>query len=148
VSGGNVIFAINGGAFNLAGQLANLNNDSNSLLITNGANISSYGQIVITPAGAIALNPAFNQGTTLGGTITADGAINHSVSSNTEVRISNTTNEGLFAATARVSSRLRIPFETKANNASGNTGDIAVDASYIYVCTASNTWKRVTLSTY
>lgn len=30
----------------------------------------------------------------------------------------------------------------------GTAGDIAWDASYIYVCTASNTWKRVAIATW
>lgn len=32
--------------------------------------------------------------------------------------------------------------------AAGTTGDICWDASYIYVCTATNTWKRTALSTW
>jgi hypothetical protein len=32
--------------------------------------------------------------------------------------------------------------------ATGTTGDIQRDADYIYVCTATNTWKRVALSTW
>jgi hypothetical protein len=32
--------------------------------------------------------------------------------------------------------------------AAGNAGDICWDSSYIYCCTASNTWKRVAISTW
>ena len=32
--------------------------------------------------------------------------------------------------------------------ASGTTGTIAWDSSYIYVCTATNTWKRTAISTW
>lgn len=32
--------------------------------------------------------------------------------------------------------------------ATGTLGEIRIDASYIYVCTATNTWKRATLSTW
>jgi|TARA_R100000081_G_C4765855_1_gene142696 hypothetical protein len=32
--------------------------------------------------------------------------------------------------------------------ASGVTGQIATDANYIYVCTATDTWKRVAISTW
>jgi len=31
---------------------------------------------------------------------------------------------------------------------SGNTGEIAWDANYLYVCTATNTWKRVALASW
>ena len=30
----------------------------------------------------------------------------------------------------------------------GVTGQIATDANYIYVCTATNTWKRVAIATW
>ncbi len=30
----------------------------------------------------------------------------------------------------------------------GIAGEIAVDADYIYVCTATNTWKRVALAAW
>lgn len=33
-------------------------------------------------------------------------------------------------------------------SATGNQGDICWDSSYIYVCTAANTWKRAALSTW
>ena len=32
--------------------------------------------------------------------------------------------------------------------ASGVAGEIRVDADYVYVCTATNTWKRVAISTW
>jgi len=33
-------------------------------------------------------------------------------------------------------------------SASGNTGEICWDTSYIYVCTATNTWKRTGITTW
>jgi hypothetical protein len=30
----------------------------------------------------------------------------------------------------------------------GSVGDIAWDSDYIYICTATNTWKRLALSTW
>ena len=30
----------------------------------------------------------------------------------------------------------------------GTTGQVAVDTGYIYVCTATNTWKRVAVATW
>ena len=33
-------------------------------------------------------------------------------------------------------------------SASGTTGEIAWDTNYLYVCVATNTWKRVLLSTW
>jgi len=42
-----------------------------------------------------------------------------------------------------------IPTQTPASaGASGTTGDISWDSSYVYVCTATNTWKRAAISTW
>ena len=37
---------------------------------------------------------------------------------------------------------------TKSSNSPGVAGEIAVDSNYVYVCVASNTWKRVFLSAF
>jgi hypothetical protein len=47
-----------------------------------------------------------------------------------------------------INSVFTAPQTTKASNATGSPGEICWDASYIYVCTAANTWKRATLNTY
>jgi hypothetical protein len=44
--------------------------------------------------------------------------------------------------------RLRTAKTPASAAATGNAGDIAWDADYIYVCTATNTWKRTALSTW
>lgn len=31
---------------------------------------------------------------------------------------------------------------------SGTVGEIAIDSNYIYVCVATNTWKRASISTW
>jgi hypothetical protein len=41
---------------------------------------------------------------------------------------------------------LSSPQQTKASNATGTVGQICWDANYIYVCTATNTWKRSPLT--
>jgi hypothetical protein len=44
---------------------------------------------------------------------------------------------------------VRMPLTTPAtSSATCTVGDEAHDASYIYVCTATNTWKRATLATF
>ena len=35
-----------------------------------------------------------------------------------------------------------------SSTATGTEGQIAWDADYVYVCTATNTWKRAALSTF
>ena len=41
-----------------------------------------------------------------------------------------------------------IPVATKTGTSTGILGQIAVDASYIYVCTSTNVWKRVALTAF
>ena len=43
---------------------------------------------------------------------------------------------------------LQAPQMTMADNSVGTAGQIAWDANYIYVCTATNTWKRVSLASF
>jgi hypothetical protein len=44
--------------------------------------------------------------------------------------------------------RLRTTRTPASATATGNAGDICWDASYVYVCVATNTWKRTALSTW
>lgn len=44
--------------------------------------------------------------------------------------------------------RVRSSQTPASAGASGNAGDIAWDSSYVYVCVAANTWKRVAISTW
>lgn len=41
---------------------------------------------------------------------------------------------------------LSSPLTTKASNAPGTAGQVCWDANYIYVCTATNTWKKTPLT--
>ena len=45
---------------------------------------------------------------------------------------------------------VRVPIERTITNANdtGVKGDICWDSSYVYVCTATDTWKRVAISTW
>jgi hypothetical protein len=44
--------------------------------------------------------------------------------------------------------RLRTAKTPASASDTGNAGDICWDASYLYICTATNTWKRAALSTW
>lgn len=44
--------------------------------------------------------------------------------------------------------RIRTAQTPATSGAAGNQGEIAWDANYIYVCTATNTWKRVAIATW
>jgi hypothetical protein len=50
-------------------------------------------------------------------------------------------------ATLDVNGTIRAPLKTLAsNNATGTAGEICWDDRYIYICVATNSWKRVVLS--
>jgi len=61
-----------------------------------------------------------------------------------------TPDAGTFTALATTGDKISIQTsQTPASSsASGTAGDIAWDSSYIYVCVAANSWKRVALSTF
>ena len=44
--------------------------------------------------------------------------------------------------------RLRTAKTPASATAAGNAGDICWDTSYVYVCTATNTWRRVAHGTW
>jgi hypothetical protein len=44
--------------------------------------------------------------------------------------------------------RLRTAKTPASAAAAGNAGDICWDTGFIYVCTATNTWKRVAIATW
>ncbi|MCW5941703.1 MAG: hypothetical protein KIS66_05700 [Fimbriimonadaceae bacterium] len=44
--------------------------------------------------------------------------------------------------------RLRTAKTPASASAAGNTGDLAWDADYVYVCVATNTWKRAPIATW
>lgn len=53
--------------------------------------------------------------------------------------------------TAKLGSQLSINLATSTPSSAGDTGtegDITWDSSYIYVCVATDTWKRVAISTW
>lgn len=55
----------------------------------------------------------------------------------------------IAAANITLGARPIIPTLTPASaTAAGTAGEVAWDANYIYVCTATNTWKRVAISTW
>jgi hypothetical protein len=42
----------------------------------------------------------------------------------------------------------KIPFATKTGASTGTRGQVSFDASYLYLCTATNVWKRVALTSF
>ena len=58
-------------------------------------------------------------------------------------------NTGGTAGRVKVNGQLELQTKTPAtSSATGTVGEIAWDTDYIYICTATNTWKRVGISTW
>lgn len=78
------------------------------------------------------------------------GAVNLQFDGSNKFQIFNTST--IVSTILRISSGSNLRLEGSATpasaTASGVTGDIRWDADYIYVCTATNTWKRTALSTW
>jgi hypothetical protein len=93
--------------------------------LTNSAGNSA---INVTPYGNILFTTANNTFATM---TSSSFDINYSVSA---------------AGNITVGGLLTSPQQTKASNATGSIGQICWDTNYIYVCTATNTWKRTALT--
>ena len=48
----------------------------------------------------------------------------------------------------KASSPIALPADTKTGTSTGNPGNIAYDSSYLYICTAKNVWKRISLTAF
>jgi len=96
--------------------------------ISSLSNSSGNSVVNITPSGNIQFTTANN----LFATMTASSFnVNYPVSA---------------AGNVTIGGLLKSPQQTKAANAPGTVGQICWDSNYIYVCTASNTWKRTGLT--
>jgi hypothetical protein len=80
------------------------------------------------------------------GTVTfGAGVVNANTTTNLNSTTTVTTGQSLILDT---NATLRASLTTKTGTSTGTTGSIVWDGSYIYVCTASNVWKRVALSSF
>ena len=48
----------------------------------------------------------------------------------------------------KASSPIALPADTKTGTSTGNPGNIAYDSSYLYICTAKNVWKLISLTAF
>ena len=88
-------------------------------------------------------------------TILADGQGNRRINipSTGNVLIATTTDSGYkldVSGTARATQFFLSALNTApaSAGAAGVTGEIRIDASHIYICTATNTWKRIAIATW
>ena len=144
--------AINDIKANLALQIGNAATQT-TLLNTLTANASAQEtEVRDLRANITAANSAISTNTASISTINANVAAANSVIStktvysNTNAAAYLTTYSGSIGGSITVGSLLQAPQITKAANATGTVGQICWDSNYIYVCTATNTWKRAGLT--
>lgn len=135
------------------------NTNGNLVLAPNGVgNIIANVNILPNTSNIRSLGSANNRWSTVysqylditAGSLTVPAIITSSISSDDSTIVSIA--DGLdiggdleVDGNATITGLLRSPQQTKASGGTGTVGQICWDVNYIYVCTATNTWKRVAL---
>jgi hypothetical protein len=117
--------AISGGAIALQAGTAAIPSMTSASDVSTGIYFPGAGVIALATAALERLR------------VTADGRLG----------IGTTTPSGLLDV-ADNKLRVRTAQTPASATAAGNQGEIAWDASYVYVCTATNTWKRAALASW
>jgi len=161
----NIVFEIaqnvQAGIFNTTGDFAVVQGNAtigSSSIITYTDSINlAVGNVSSNQAGLIKFVSAFNAGN--GVELTQDEAsgdfeihMNHAAAPVVTVNATDTDLATNLAVTGdtTLSNELFLPAPTvpPASNSSGTKGQISWDANYVYVCIATNTWKRTALTTW
>ena len=138
---GNVTGDVTG---NLTGNVTSTGSSSFTSIAVTGGTING------TQIGATSASAGTFTGITVTGTATI-ATISASAGAIDGTNIGSTTPDaGTFTTLATTGDKVSVQTaKTPASaGASGTAGDIAWDTNYIYVCVATNTWKRALLSTW
>lgn len=131
-------------AGNLTGNVTSTGSSSFTSIAVTGGTING------TQIGATSASAGTFTGITVTGTATiATAAVSAGAIDGTNIG-STTPDAGTFTTLATTGDKVSVQTaKTPASaGASGTAGDIAWDTNYIYVCVATNTWKRALLSTW
>ena len=131
----NAVAVVTGGTASLTAAATKMPiSDSNSLLDSTWLeNNASYQK----------LNEGINYATDLAGHAAQDST---SASANV-VNILGAVQYAIDIA-GKASSPIALPADTKTGTSTGNPGNIAYDSSYLYICTAKNVWKLISLTAF
>ena len=137
---------------NLSVKTSNAATQQNTINYLLANSLAQENAITSLRSNITAANSAISTNTASIATINANIAAANSVIStktvysNSNVAAYLTTYSGSIGGSITVGALLQAPQYTKASNATGTVGQICWDSNYIYVCTATNTWKRVGLT--
>jgi len=129
---------------NLSGNVTSTGSSSFTSIAVTGGTING------TQIGATSASAGTFTGITVTGTATiATAAVSAGAIDGTNIG-GTTPDAGTFTTLATTGDKISVQTaKTPASaGASGTAGDIAWDTNYVYVCVATNTWKRAALSTW
>jgi hypothetical protein len=122
------------------------NGTDTSRFIDMGINGNNWSSSAWTVSGANDGYVYINQGNLTLGTDTAGTTVKIHVGGTLAGNVITTfSNSNVTIGGNLIVSNVYIP---TANNSVGTTGQISYDSSYIYICIATNTWKRANISTW
>jgi len=97
-------------------------------------------------AGIVTSN-SLSTGTVSAGSVSCTGTVSGNTLSANTLNVTNLNVSG--GLSANVTGNIRITGTAPANsNSNGSAGQIRYDDNYIYICVATDTWKRVEVSTW
>jgi hypothetical protein len=142
IGGGNV----NAGGSITAGNTLTVSTAAASLLVATGA---TEGDLILADSGAASGSQAWN--------LQSDGGVlsvrrlgdNFGTVVSTPLTI-NATGAATFAGAVTIAGTVihTLSATPASATAAGTVGTMSWDANYIYICTATNTWKRVAIATW
>lgn len=154
-----------GGGGGGGSSISNAEDITNGLQI-NGADSADNLQTTVDVNGNVAVKPSGNRfaveadylelddssGTNRGHIVESGNALNFSSTSSAMAFLPGGSAYSFigYSTRFRVMKTIELDYSSAPASASdtGTTGQVAWDANYLYVCTATNTWKRSALSTW
>jgi len=112
-----------------------------------GYDASNAVKFTVGSANSFTIAPLVNSTTALNYTNAGGTSVFNIDSTNSRVGIGTTTPTAALDVNSDTV-RVRTARTPASATATGNAGDICWDGDYIYVCTATNTWKRTLISTW
>jgi len=110
-------------------------------------NITTNNELVLT---SLSVGNGVSNSTLSSSALRIGGSSVNTAVTSTAIRIGNSTVNTVIASTLLTTPSLLLSNTTNepANNATGTAGEIRVTDSAIYVCVATNSWKKVDLINY